>query len=161
LGLAYGWGAKESFEKRKIRVLKKRSKRSRNYYVSERTRESVSDLSLVLSVRKDFNFHSVLFDQDLICLTPVFAVNSGTEHYGLNTTYSLLLPTEVKANVLPQNSSLSDKAGFTVQSVAMTLRASYLKGRFILQPQVLFDYYIPRSSESFSTAFSIVAGMNF
>jgi len=161
IGVAYGWGAKESFEKRKIRVLKKRSKRSRNYYVTERTRESVSDLSVVLSVRKDFNFHSVLFSEDLISLTPVLAVNSGTEHYGLNTTYSFLLPSSVHGNVLPQNSSLNDKPGFAVQSLAMTLRASYLKGKFILQPQVLFDYYIPGTGESFSTAFSIIAGMNF
>lgn len=161
IGVAYGWGTKETFEKRKMRILKKRSKRSRNYFVTEHTRESVSDLSVVLSVRKDFNFHSVLFTDDLISLSPVLAVNSGTENYGLNTTYTLLLPSSLKGAVLPQNSSLSDKAGFTVQSFAMTLRASYLKGKFILQPQVFFDYYIPGNSESFSTAFSIVAGMNF
>ena len=161
LGVSYGWGSKTSFEQKKIKILKKRLKGSRNLYVTEKTEESISDLSLMLSVRKDFNFHNVLLKRDLISLTPVLIFNAGTQQYGFNTSYSMEA-SSIKVNVLPSSTAITDKSAFLPQSLAMVCRVTYMKSRYILQPQVLFDYYLPAGyPEPFSVGFSVTGGISF
>lgn len=161
LSLSYGWGSKEEYEKREIdrrlRLLRDR------YYVNIKNVTSIRDFSATISVRKDIDWYSVLQKADNITLTPIVMLNAGTQNYGFNTSYSYNF-SPVRANSLPSNSEISDNTQFALQSACFALRGSYLKGRFLLQSQVLFDYFLQDlddAASKLSTVYSITAGISF
>lgn len=161
LSLSYGWGSKEEYEKREIdrrlRLLRDR------YYVNIKNVTSVRDFSATISVRKDIDWYNVLQKADNITLTPIVMLNAGTQNYGFNTSYSYNF-SPVRANSLPSNSEISDNTQFALQSACFALRGSYLKGRFLLQSQVLFDYFLQDlddAASKLSTVYSITAGFSF
>ena len=47
------------------------------------------------------------------------------------------------------------------QGLREFLKTEYSKGKFFIQPQVLFDYYFPAKEGNFSTAFLLNAGVIF
>jgi hypothetical protein len=162
IGVSFGWGSNVDYEKRRLkRQSLQLQRRRRNYYVLIRNEESVRDLSINLSVRKDFNFESVLWTGDNVTVTPAFLVNSGTQNFGFNTSYTYQLPYNIRVNSLPQGNNISGTNSFALQSLSTVLRTTYMFDKLTLQPQVLFDYYIPESDEKFTTIFSVTAGWNF
>ncbi|MET3884812.1 hypothetical protein ABIE54_003701 [Chitinophagaceae bacterium OAS944] len=158
LSLSYGWGSKEESE---LREAPRRLRLLRNqYYVKNVT--SVRDFSATISVRKDLDWYSVLQKADNITLTPIAMLNAGTQTFGFNTSYSYNF-SPVRANSLPSNKEISDNTQFALQSACFALRGSYLKGRFLLQSQVLFDYFLQDLDDAskLSTVYSITAGISF
>jgi hypothetical protein len=163
LSLSYGWGSKEEFQKREATRLARLLEARRRYYVIVKNTTSVSDFSATISLRKDFDWYSVLFKGDNITITPIAMLNAGTQTYGFNTSYSYNF-SPVRANSLPSNNDISDNTQFAFQSACMAFRGSYLKGRFLLQSQVLFDYFLQDLQDSGSklnTVYSITAGLSF
>jgi hypothetical protein len=145
INFAYGWGSKASYEKRRlIRYARLLSQADRDYVVIK-NEESVRD---------------VLGKDDNITFTPVLLLNSGTRNFGFNTSYSYNF-SAIRTNSLPSNQQLSDNIGFAPQSTSLVLRGSYMKSRFLIQPQMLFDYYLPEGDDKFNMAFSISAGLSF
>ena len=163
ISVSYGWGSSVEYEERQLQIQKGRSKKKPHVdqvNVVVRNEESVNDLSLTLALRKDFNWYDVLLEDDNISFTPVVLLNSGTQNFGFNTSYNYTLPTAIRVNSLPSNSNITDKTNFAAQSLSVILRSNYLKGRFMLQPQVLFDYYLPQAEDKFITVFSITAAIS-
>lgn len=160
ISVAYGWGSTTSFEKKKIKIKKNRAKNSR-INVTEIREESLHDLSVVLSVKKDFNFFDVLRERDMISLTPVLLINCGTQQYGFNSSYSYTKSSSLKSGSLPSNVSITDRSSFSPQTAAVIMRASYLSGRVLIQPQIIMDYFIPGTEQQLNTAFSVTAGVTF
>jgi hypothetical protein len=163
LSLSYGWGSREEEEKREAFRLARIWERTRSYYVTIKNKTSVRDFSATISVRKDIDWYNVLRKHDNITLTPIAMLNAGTQNYGFNTSYSYNF-SPVRANSLPSNSDISDNTQFALQSACMALRGSYLKGRFLLQSQVLFDYFlqdVQDSGSKLNTVYSITAGLSF
>lgn len=161
VSVSYAWGSVTSYNERKVRILKKRLRQSRNIFIRETVEESINDLSLNFSLRKDFNFFSILSDEDMVSLTPVVMLNCGTQQYGFNTTYDVSRVDVTKVNVLPSNSSITDRNSFTAQSAALILRGAYLYKRFMVQPQFIVDYFIPGKEDQLNSAFSITANVTF
>jgi hypothetical protein len=90
-------------------------------------------------------------------------LTAGTQNYGFNTSYSYDF-SPVRANSLPSNKDISDNTQFAMQSASLAFRGSYLKGRFLLQSQILFDYFLQDTQDSDSrlnTVYSITAGISF
>lgn len=160
INVAYGWGSKASYEERKKLRLARLLTQHRRSNVVIRNEESIQDFSMTVSLRKDFNWYDVLGKNDNISFMPVLMLTSGTQHFGFNTSYSYQFRS-VRINSLPSNQQLSDKSGFTLQSASMVLRGSYMKGKVLVQPQVLFDYYLPEGEDKFNMAFSVTAGVSF
>jgi hypothetical protein len=161
ISLSYGWGTKTEYEKQKYRIWSRQLQQVQDYYVTIKNVESVKDFSVTFSLRKDFNWYDVLGKDDNFTFTPVLLLNGGTQQFGFNTSYSYTFNT-VRINSLPSNSSASDQTGFALQSTGAILRASYMKGKFLVQPQVLFDYYLlPTESERLNTVFSINFSLAF
>lgn len=158
LSLSYGWGSKEESELReapwRLRLLRNR------YYVKNVT--SIRDFSATVSVRKDIDWYSVLAKADNVTLTPIVMLNAGTQTFGFNTSYSYNF-SPVRANSLPSNKEISDNTQFALQSACFALRGSFIKGRFLLQSQVLFDYFLQDLDDAskLSTVYSITAGISF
>jgi hypothetical protein len=161
LSISYGWGSTTQYEKKQDKIYKRLLQRSNRYYVTIKNKETISDLSVTLSVRKDFNWYDVISKDDNITFTPVILLNSGTQNFGFNTSYTYTLPSAIRVNSMPSNSNITDRTEFAPQSLSMVLRSSYLKGKFLIQPQVLFDYYIPQSDDRFNTVFSVTTAFSF
>lgn len=163
VSLSYGWGSKEEFQKREATRLARLLEARRRYYVIVKNTTHVSDFSATISLRKDIDWYGVLFKRDNVTLTPIAMLNAGTQTYGFNTSYSYNF-SPVRANSLPSNNDISDNTQFALQSACFALRGSYLKGRFLLQSQVLFDYYlldVQDSNSKLNTVYSITAGLSF
>lgn len=163
VNFAYGWGSKTDYERRRLfRINRLLSDRNR-YFVQIKNEETVQDFSMTVSLRKDFDWYDVLGKNDNISFTPVIMLNSGTQNFGFNTSYSYRFNV-ISANSLPSNQSITDKTGFALQSASLAFRASYMKGHFLVQPQVLFDYYLMDLADDESplnTVFAITAGWTF
>lgn len=161
ISVSYGWGSKTNYEKEQYRLWSRRLQQVQNYYITVTNVESVRDLSTTFSVRKNFDWYDVLAKDDNITLTPVLLVNAGTQQFGFNTSYSYTF-NPVRVNSLPSNSSASDQTSFAFQSAGAIVRASYMKGKLLVQPQVLFDYYLlPTDTNRFNTVFSVNLSLAF
>jgi hypothetical protein len=161
LSVSYGWGSKTAYEEQKYRLWSRQLQRVNSYYVTVKNVESVKDMSVTFSLRKDFDWYDVLGKDDNITITPVLLVNGGTQQFGFNTSYSYTF-NAVRVNSLPSNSSASDQTDFAFQSAGAIIRASYMKGKFLVQPQVLFDYYLqPTDTNPFNVVYSINLSLAF
>lgn len=161
LSVSYGWGSSTNYEKEQRFIYSRLLQQSRSYYVTVKNVESVADFSLTLSIRKDFDWYGLFSKKDNFTITPVLMLNSGTQQFGFNTSYSYAA-TAIRVNSLPSNSSLSETTDFGLQSASGILRLGYMYGKFMIQPQVFFDYYLPPTEEKrLNTVFSINASVAF
>ena len=82
IALSYGWGSRSDYEEREDLIQSLRL-RPRGYtYIN--TTESVSDFSLLASVRHDFYWLDVMTYNDHIRFTPQVSFTSGTQKFGFN-----------------------------------------------------------------------------
>lgn len=161
VSMSYGWGSNTEFQKEKKLIWSRRLQQFQSYYITVKNQESVRDLSLTVSVRKDFDWYDVLMKKDNITITPVLMLNSGTQQFGFNTSYSYNLST-IRTNSLPSNNNVAASTNFDLQSASAVLRASYLKGKFMIQPQVFFDYYLqPTDSNPLNIVYSVSVNFAF
>jgi hypothetical protein len=163
VNFSFGWGSNTEYEKRRLRRYGVILSRPDRYFVDIKNQETVQDFSISFSLRKDFDWYDVFGKNDNISFTPVVLLNSGTQNFGFNTSYSYRF-NAIRTNSLPSNREITDKTGFALQSASLALRGSYLKGRFIIQPQVLFDLYLlnlDAEESPLNTVYSITAGWSF
>ena len=158
VSLAYGWGSRTEYEERKTDVLLLRRHRNPRV-VTVRNDHSIRDLSLLISARHDIDFFKLFSSRDLLTITPVVALSSGTQNFGLNTSFTS--DSKQLNNFLPNNQNLSDKNSFDLQSASAVLRADYSIDIFYFQSQFLFDYYLHLTPQRSNTAFALIAGVNF
>lgn len=162
VSFSYGWGSRTQYDKERAQRLAVLLSQSDNYYVIVKNEESVRDFSMTLSLRKDIDWFNVISGEDNITFTPAILVNFGTQNFGFNTSYSYSHNApELLPNSLPSNNEITSSAEFAPQSTTLLLRGSYLKGKFLLQPQLLLDYGLQSSDKSLRTVFSITAAVTF
>jgi hypothetical protein len=131
-------------------------------YTFINTRESVSDLSLVTSVRHDFYWLDVLGRRDFVRFSPQLSLTSGTQKFGFNqssATYATTVRTGSNLLYNSDNLFLDDQLRFQPLSLTLYLRSEYSIGRFFLQPQVALDYYFPAAAGNFNLLYSVQAGI--
>lgn len=158
VSLAYGWGSRTEYEEHKIEVFMLRRFRNPRV-ITIRNEESVRDLSLLLSLRHDFNLHDVLYTGDMLTITPVIAASAGTQNFGLNTSFSS--NSKRLNNFLPGNQYIKDKSHFDTQSASAVVRVDYSINRFFIQSQFLLDYYLHGADNRLNNAFALIAGVVF
>ncbi|MFZ9387404.1 MAG: hypothetical protein ACO25B_05945 [Chitinophagaceae bacterium] len=162
LALSYGWGSRSDYQQRETLIQDLRLRQRGFTYIN--TRESVSDFSLVASVRHDFYWLDVITYRDHIRFTPQLSFTSGTQKFGFNqssSTYATILRNN--SNVLYNTDEfyLDDKLKFQPLSLTFFLRGEYAIGKFFVQPQLAFDYFFPATTRKFNTLFSLNAGFMF
>ena len=58
--------------------------------------------------------------------------------------------------------SQSDNDKFDLQSFGLDLDANYVTGKFYIEPEIYFDYYLPSTSDKrFSQIYSLNIGITF
>jgi len=162
VGLSYGWGSRSDFEEREDYITSLRL--GVKGFTRVDTRESVYDFNVITSMRHDFYWMDVLGKNNYIRLTPQIVFTSGTQKFGFNQTSSTYatIP-RTGANVLynSDNVYLDDQLYFQPLSLATYIKTEFSKGKFFLQPQLIFDYYFPAPEKNLSTGFIMNAGVIF
>jgi hypothetical protein len=162
ISVSYGWGSRSSYQHREELIQSLRLRPRGFTYVN--TKESVSDFSLMASLRHDFYWLDVFTYNDHIRFTPQLVFTSGTQKFGFNQTsgtYASSLRSDGNVLYNSENVSLNDQLNFQPLSLSLFFRGEYAIGKFFIQPQLTMDYYFPASSQNFSTLFSVNAGVMF
>jgi len=162
VAVSYGWGSRTDYEQREEQIIDLRLRRRGFTYIN--TKESISDFSVMTSVRHDFYWLDVLAYKDHIRFTPQLSFTSGTQKFGFNqssNTYVTLIRNN--ANVLYSSDDiyLDDKLKFQPLSMTMYLRGEYSIGKFFIQPQFALDYYFPATDNNLNSLFSVNIGCMF
>lgn len=162
VAVSYGWGNRDDYIEREgfITAFLLR----RNGFTRINTRESIHDFSVITSLRHDFYWMEVLGKNDYIRLTPQVVLTSGTQKFGFNqtsSTYATLPRNGTNVLFSSNNFYLDDELYFQPISLSAYVKAEYSKGKFFIQPQVIFDYYFPANNNNFAMAFVINAGVIF
>lgn len=162
LALSYGWGSRSDYQQRETLIQDLRLRQRGFTYIN--TRESVSDFSLVASVRHDFYWLDVITYRDHIRFTPQLSFTSGTQKFGFNqssSTYATIVRNNSNVLYYTDEFYLDDKLKFQPLSLTLFLRGEYAIGKFFVQPQLAFDYFFPATTRKFNTLFSLNAGFMF
>lgn len=162
LAASYGWGSRSDYMEREELIQDLRLRRRGFTFIN--TEETVSDFSLMASVRHDFYWLDIFSLKDHIRFTPQLSCTSGTQKFGFNqssATYATAIRTGNNILFNTDNVYLDDEIKFQPLSLSLFLRSEYSIGKFFLQPQVVLDYYFPTASDNFNVLFSLNAGIFF
>ncbi len=162
LSMSYGWGNRKDYSQRETLIQDLRLRRRGFTYIN--TEETVSDFSVMASVRHDFYWLDVFTFKDHIRFTPQLAFTSGTQKFGFNqssSTYATTIRTSSNVLYSTDNLYLDDQIKFQPLSLTLFLRGEYSIGRFFVQPQFIMDYYLPVSTDNFNAFFSLNLGFIF
>lgn len=159
---SYGWGSRRSYEEREEYITTLRLEL--NGFTRINTKESISDFNLMTSARHDFYWLDVLGKRDYIRFTPQIVFTSGTQKFGFNqtsSTYATIPRSGTNVLYSTDKIYLDDQTYFQPLSLSTYFKAEYSKGKFFIQPQLIFDYYFPASEKNFTTAVVLNAGVIF
>ena len=162
LALSYGWGSRTDYIEREEQIQDLRLRR--NGITRIDSKESITDFSIITSIRHDFYWLGILSYKDHFRITPQLSFVSGTQKFGFNqsaNTYATILRTGTNVLYNSENVNLDDQVEFQPLSLTMFLRGEYSFGKFFVQPQLVFDYYFPADKDNFSTLFSVNLGVIF
>jgi len=163
VSVSYGWGNRTEFEEREYLLNNLRS--PRRGYTTISSNESVSDFSVITSVRHDFYWLKVLTGKDYVRFSPQINFTSGTQRFGFNQSYNAYIFPGKKGNGNPQSSSdsieLEEELEFQPVSLSLHLRGEYSIGKMFLQPSFLLGYYFAYAEKPIHTLFSLNAGVVF
>lgn len=162
VALSYGWGNRTDYMEREELIQDLRLRRRGVTRIN--SKESISDFSVITSVRHDFYWLGVFSYKDHFRITPQIAFISGTQKFGFNqsaNTYATILRTGTNVLYNSESVYLDDQLDFQPLSLTAFIRGEYSIGKFFVQPQLVFDYYFPTKQDNFSTLFSFNVGMIF
>lgn len=162
VAVSYGWGSRSDYTEREEQILDLRLRR--NGITRINSKESISDFSVITSVRHDFYWLGIFSYKDHFRITPQLSFISGTQKFGFNqsaNTYATILRTGANVLYNSENVYLDDQLDFQPLSLTMFLRGEYSIGKFFIQPQLVLDYYFPTEKGNFSSLFSCNLGVIF
>ena len=162
IAASYGWGSRTAYEDRVEYITRLRLRKKS--YTRITTTESVSDFNVMVSARHDFYWLDILSNKSFFRLTPQVSLTGGTQKFGFNQvadSYQSNLITGKSRLQQSENSNLDDQSKFQLLSVMGTLKSELSLGKFFIQPQLAFNYYIPATSNNLATLFLINTGVIF
>lgn len=162
IAASYGWGSRTAYEEREEYITKLRLRR-KSYTVITKE-ETVSDFSLMFSARHDFYWLDIINSKTFLRFTPQLGFIAGTQKFGFNqtsATYQTALLTGKSTYQGSENTNLDDQSKFQLLSVTGTLKTELSLGKFFVQPQLAFNYYLPATSNNLATIFSVNTGFIF
>ena len=150
IAAAYGFGSRDAVTRRRLRLIT--------------STESINDFALYTTLEHQFTWLDILGNKDGIAFTPTFVLISGTNKYGINRSISNMPGYLRKNNKLRNllNSVIDDNATTPFRAISFTalFDVMYRVNNFYIQPQLLFDYYIPKEYRGWKTFFNVSAGID-
>jgi hypothetical protein len=162
LAMSYGWGSRTEYLEREEQIQDLRLRRRGMVRIN--SKESITDFSIISSLRHDFYWLGAFSYKDHLRLTPQLSFISGTQKFGFNqsaNTYATVIRTGANVLYNSENIYLDDQLKFQPLSLTFFLRGEYSIGKFFIQPQLVLDYYFPATEKNFSSFFSFNLGVVF
>lgn len=121
------------------------------------TDNKTSYFSVSANAEHDFSFYKVFSKDDELDFVPSLIVNFGSDQ--LTQTHQNKIFDIKRLSALKRQESSSS---FQLQSVAASFDLSYGIGKYFLQTNLYFDYYIPETTtKRLTTIFSVSTGFSF
>jgi hypothetical protein len=119
--------------------------------------------SITLTAEHTFEFENIFNKKDGLSINPVIMLNSGSDNLTVTHTSRLAkLLVERFPRLATQQKRTSQSNKLQLQSIASSINFTYSIGKFYLQPNIYFDYYLPETTgQRFSSIFSLTAGLSF
>jgi hypothetical protein len=162
IGISYGWGSRSDYQEREEYITSLLLRRNGFTWIN--TTESISDFSLIASVRHDFYWLDIFTYNDHIRLSPQLTFTGGSQKFGLNqssNTYATLQRSGVNVLYSSENVFLDNKVYFQPLALTFYLKTEYSIGKFYIQPQLILDYYFPATEKQFTGLVSVSGGFIF
>lgn len=162
IAFSYGWGSRSDYMEREAAIQDLRLRRTGLIRIN--SKETISDFSMITSVRHDFYWLNIFSYKDHFRLTPQVSFISGTQKFGFNqsaNTYATVVRTGTNILYNSEDIFLDDHLEFQPLSLTMFLRGEYFIGKVFIQPQLVLDYYFPSTDKKFNTFFSFNTGFVF
>jgi len=121
------------------------------------TDNKASYFSLSPSIQHDFSFYKIFSAGDELDFTPSLIVNFGSDKLTQTHTNKLF-----NRPALSKRKKVEANNQFQLQSLAVSFDFTYSVGKFFLQPNVYFDYYLPSTTaKRLSSIFAVTTGFTF
>ena len=125
-----------------------------------------SSFSLTGTLQHTFNFSKVISGDDLLSFTPQFLLNFGSGKYSVNQSssgsYSFLVKRKRAKKNFRNTNQQSSNSPFKAESIGLNLEGGYSIGKFEIEPDIYFDYYLPKTNaKKLTTVFTINFSYNF
>jgi hypothetical protein len=162
IGVSYGWGSRSDYNEREEYITSLQLRRTG--FTRINTEESISDFSLIASLRHDFYWLDVFSFNDHVRVTPQLTFTSGSQKFGFNqtsNTYATLIRSGSNVLYSTENVYLDSKLYFQPIALTFYLKTEYSIGKFYIQPQLILDYYFPAEEKRFTGVVSASAGFIF
>ncbi len=128
--------------------------------VRDSTSNTIKNFSVSAGIEHSFTADSIFSNNDGFLFTPQLMLLAGSEKQTtthLNKAYDILL----KRNKKIKSRTQTTTAGLALQSLALSLNATYNFGKFFLSPNIYTDYYLPETTEKkLTTVFSVAFGVS-
>ena len=134
------------------------------------------DYSVIASLRRDFNWDGFTA-KDYFTFSPSFLLYFGLSDYDVEyISMSKLTPELTQylrqnlvqayqfSRMFPRTGSsrnFKESGKFNLQSLGLSLDATWYIGKFYINPQIYFDYYLLSSENKFNTLYTVQAGIMF
>ncbi|MEI6948323.1 hypothetical protein V9K67_14090 [Paraflavisolibacter sp. H34] len=165
ISASYGWGSKSQWSEtaNSISALRLRLKPLQPP-TRVNTEESMTDFNVTISARHDFYWINLFSNKDYIRLSPQLSLTSGTQSFGFNQTSSTYGFQRLVGNNQPyRNESyyLDETTKFRPLYAGALLKSEWAVNKFFVQPQLLFNCYLPAADKKITTAFVVNTGLIF
>ncbi len=131
----------------------------RYFYVNDTSTIRIRDLTIIPYLQSEFEWNGI-GKKDLIVFKPSLLFISGVNKF--------MIDSKGRRSVLQYprlgrsySESASQSSGFNLQSLGLSLDATWYIGKFYINPQVYFDYYLLSSENKFNTLYTVQAGIMF
>lgn len=118
----------------------------------------VKDFSFIPSLKRDFTIKG-FGKNDYFYLQPSFMLIFAASKYEVQPSDRLFLSRPRIAQRI--RNDFSSNTTFNLQSLGLNLDATWNIGKFFINPQVYFDYYLLSGSNKFNTLYNLQTGFIF
>ncbi len=121
------------------------------------TTNKSSYFSASANVEHDFSFYKLFDKDDELDFTPSLIMNLGSDKLTQTHTNKIF-----NRPAFSSRKKVEAANKFQLQSLALSLDFTYSIGKFFLQPNIYFDYYLPETTtKRLTTIYSVTAGLSF
>jgi hypothetical protein len=124
----------------------------------------LSSISVAGSVEHEFDFYNLFSKKDGLSFTPQVILISGINKYTVHHNSSLSNYTSFTKKRIRRlrHFQSQDSNKYELQSLGLDLDLNYSIGKFYIEPELYFDYYLPNTNDNrFTQIFNFNIGITF
>ena len=126
------------------------------------TTNKTNYFSITLSAEHTFEFENIFTQSDGLTISTIFMLNAGSDKLTENHTNNLFANRPKLAARFSSKKKIAQANNMQLQSIASSINITYGIGKFYVQPNVYFDYYLPETTgQRFSSIVGLTAGFTF